>query len=653
MPTLAPTLEADPRGTPRGPLAAALAWLRRLGRAAPPAPRAAGTVTRAVADAPQARGLRGLSRHLRQLDRRERQLAEALQLAGVGHWSWRPGRDAPEASADACALLPPASAGWSPLRRFLRAVPPTERLRLRAALRVVLDAPGQQSLEHRLRAADGEERVVVHRIASQRDGDGLRLIGTLQDITEHKRAEDGAQRLALFDALTELPNRRFFKHHVHRAVERARRGHGAVAVMFIDLDEFKRINDTLGHGVGDALLREASERLVQCVRGGDVVGRGQPQAGDAGNLVARLGGDEFTVLLTDVRAPTDAARVARRVIAAIGEPILANGHELFVTASVGMAVFPADGDDVDELLAHADAAMYEAKRLGKNTFQFYTAELHALAHEKMLLERELRHAIERQQFELYYQPKVDARTGALAGLEALLRWRHPEWGMVPPARFIPLAEELGIIVPIGDWVLQAACRQLSAWRKAGLPPVDMAINMAPPSFRKPHLPAQVAAECERWGIEPSSLVIEVTEGLLMHDNGATLAILQQLRDLGVRLAVDDFGTGYSSLNYLQRLPISQIKIDQSFVRDVLDNPGHAAITHAIISLAHALGLETVAEGVETSAQARMLMRLGCDVMQGFFYSRPLPCDEIEKLLDASSSFLGQVQDTTTDAIEFA
>ena len=597
---------------------------------------------------------------LRRVGTHARRLAEAQQLARLGSWSWNKASRRVYWSDEMYRVLGLERSrvfpGW---RAFMRALPRPLRRTATQQFRQLLAQPSPASFEHRIVVAPGE-RIVVHHVAAQADAASgrVRLFGSIQDLSDRKRIEDDARRLAWFDPLTELPNRRYFKDHVHKAIARGKRIGASVTVMFIDLDHFKRINDTLGHGVGDELLRQAAERLVHCVREGDVVARdsdfgGRSESGSQENLVARLGGDEFTVLLADTRSPADTSQVARRLIARIAEPFTVGRHELFVTASIGLSVCPNDGDDAEQLLRQADAAMYEAKRNGKNTFQFFTAELQAAAFEKLEIERELRRAIERGQLALHYQPKVNVRSGVVTGVEALLRWTHPQWGNVPPARFIPLAEELGLIVPIGDWVLDTACAQMAAWRAAGIDELNVAINMASPSFRKPHLARQVAAQCERFGLPPSSLVIEVTESLLMQDMGTALQILRQLRELGVRLSIDDFGTGYSSLSYLQRLPISQIKIDRSFVRDMVIDRDHAAITRAIISLGRALDLEMVAEGVETASQARMLMRMGCDTMQGFFFSPARPAAELSQMLSADS-FMAQVHDTTLEAtLDFA
>lgn len=593
-----------------------------------------------------ARQRRGLEEKIEQLATSQRSLAEAQQLAHLGNWNWEPELSAAHWSDQMHRLVGGALSAAQPTwRRFLRAVPPAERDELRARFVELRAAPRAFSIEHRIVDVRGEERIVVHQGYSEADASGrvVRLIGSVQDITERKHA--------LHDPLTRLPNRRFFTEHLRKAVERAKRNNAIAAVMFIDLDRFKRINDTLGHDVGDELLCEAAERIVHCVRGRDTVARNSdwapgldPAASAERRMVARLGGDEFTVLLSDLNDGADAGRVARRVTSRLAEAFVIRGNELFVTASVGIAVFPQDGDNVDQLLSHADAAMYEAKRKGKNTFQFFTRELHAAGFDKLMVEKELRHAIEREQFVLHYQPKVDAASGAIVGVEALIRWGHPDWGLLPPARFVPLAEELGLIVPVGDWVLESACRQASEWRRAAQADVPVAINLASPSLRKPKLVRDVASALRRHGLPASCLVIEVTESLLMQEFEGTQRTLRGLRELGVRLAIDDFGTGYSSLSHLQHLPVDQLKIDRSFVSHVVDSSNHAAIVRAVVTLGRSIGLETIAEGVETAAQAGALIGLRCPMMQGYLFSVPLPADAMASLLRSPAPFRRQLSE---------
>ncbi len=599
----------------------------------------------------------GLEEKVEQLNRSQRSLAEAQRLARLGNWSWSLDQPRPYWSEEMYRVLGIEASGRASWRRFLGAIASQERNQVRAEFALLRSAPRRFAVEHRIAHPQGGTCIVVHQGGSEVDASGrvTRLFGSVQDITERKQAEDQIRKLALFDPLTQLPNRRHFKEHVRLAIERAQRSKVPLAVMFVDLDRFKRINETLGHGVGDELLREAADRISECVRGEDLVGHDSDWIDNLDGvspaevrLVARQGGDEFTVLLSNLRQHSDAARVAQRITQRIAEPIMVGGNELFVTASIGIAVYPDDGSSVDHLLRHADAAMYEAKRKGKNTFQFFTGELHAAAFEKLKIEKDLRRAIERNQFVLHYQPKVDTRSGAITGVEALIRWQHPEWGLVAPGRFIPVAEEAGLIVAVGDWVLSAACQQLALWREAGRSEISMAINLASPSFHRPMLARQIGAELERWRLPPASLVIEVTESMLMQDVEVALPILHALRKLGVHLAIDDFGTGYSSLSYLQRFPISQLKVDQSFVRHLVDSRDHAAIAKAVISLGHSLNLETVAEGVETAAQAAILARLGCTMMQGYYFARPAAAADITQLLRSGAPFPGQMASMKMD-----
>ncbi len=589
-------------------------------------------------EADVARQRLGLEDKVRQLARSEHSLSQAQRSAKLGNWQWDAGQAQAAWSNEMFRILGcTAQPHRATLRAFLRATPARERKALLAHFVALVERVDELAIEHRVLGATGEERVVAHQVRAERDasGDLVCLTGTLQDITDRQRTEEKMRRLALYDGLTGLANRQFFNEHLKTALARARRHGAGFATLFIDLDRFKRINDTLGHAVGDAVLRQAAARLMACVRETDAVAALDP---DADNMVARLGGDEFVVLLRDVLAPRDAVAVATRMIAALSTPFLVGEHELVVTASIGIAMHPTDGDSVEALIQAADAAMYAAKKLGRNTFQFFTQEMNTTAFEKLTLESELRHAIELRQFVLHYQPKVDIRTGALRGVEALIRWQHPRWGMVPPGRFITLAEELGLIVGIGDWVLEEACRQAAAWRQAGLAKVCIAVNLASPSFRKPELVGEIRARLERYELDPDQIQVEATESMLMDSGGATLETLRQLNLLGIKLAIDDFGTGYSSLTYLRRFPADEIKIDRSFVSEMTNNADDAAIVAAIISLGRSMKRAIVAEGVETIAQAQLLHSLGCDVMQGFLFSRPVPAVDMQLMLLDNAPF---------------
>ncbi len=588
---------------------------------------------------------KGLEEKIEQLAESQSSLAEAQQLAHMGNWHWDTSAPLAQWSDEMYRVLglePGACpADW---KSYFAYVDVAEQNELQTRLREVLRRPGEFSMELHITTQDGLYRDVHSRTSSRAGPDGrvAHLYGTVQDITDRKLVEAKMHRLAMYDTLTGLPNRQLFNEELVLAVARAARNNEHLAVMFIDLDRFKRINDTLGHATGDMLLKEVSVRLSQCLRANDYVGRDSRDVGADSGRVARLAGDEFTVTLDALADPQDAARVARRILGEMSRPFVLNGQEVVVTASVGIAIFPQDGEQAEILLKNADVAMYQAKDLGKNTYQFFAGEMNSAAVEKLKLEGELRHALERKQFVLHYQPKIDAVSGHLTGVEALIRWQHPEWGLVPPGRFIPVAEEIGLIVSIGEWVLEEACRQKKAWREAGLPNIDMAMNLASPSFRQPDLVTRVAAALRQYGVPPAELCLEATESILMRDADATMATLNALRGLGVKLSIDDFGTGYSSLSYLRRFPIDQLKIDRSFVQDVTLNSDDAAIVAAIVSLANTLKLEIVAEGVETAEQARTLADQGCRIMQGFFFSKPVPAAEITRLLGDGAKFRSRI-----------
>jgi diguanylate cyclase (GGDEF)-like protein len=404
------------------------------------------------------------------------------------------------------------------------------------------------------------------------------------------------------------------------ALAQARRSGRRVALMFIDIDRFKSINDSLGHAAGDRLLKEVAQRLVATVRSADTV--------------ARLGGDEFVVLLADIGEPGDAATVADKLLQSLQASMLLDGHAIHFTASIGVAVHPEDGGDLDALMRNADIAMYRAKAAGRNTTRFFTAEMNKAVIRLFHFESSLRTALEQDQFELHYQPQVDVVAQRVVGLEALLRWNSSD-GPIRPDEFIPVAEETGQILEIGDWVLRQACAQAVQWQAEGRPPVVMAVNLSPRQFRQPGLVDDVRHILADCGLAPQWLELEITESTLMAQTGETMAKLHALSDMGVRLAIDDFGTGYSSLNYLKRFPVNKLKIDQSFVRDIFVDRDDAAIVDAIIRLAQALGLTTLAEGVETAEQLAALVKAGCTHCQGYFFSRPLPAAEADRLFAAT------------------
>jgi diguanylate cyclase (GGDEF)-like protein/PAS domain S-box-containing protein len=445
------------------------------------------------------------------------------------------------------------------------------------------------------------------------DGRFLGYRGVSRDVTQAVLAEQKVNQLARYDSLTGLPNRNMFLGELDRSIARAARQGSEFAVCFIDLDRFKTINDTLGHDAGDELLKVMAGRLRAAVRKSD--------------LVARLGGDEFVVLLEGGPGPGLAA-VADKLLAAIGEQLTIGGCHFLVTGSIGVGLYPADGEDAATLLKHADAAMYLAKENGKNNVQFYTDELAGMAARQFELESALRLALVRDELVLHYQPKVDVQSNEIVGLEALVRWHHPLRGLVPPGEFIPLAEERGLIVPIGRWVVATACRQIRAWRDAGLATPPVAVNLSPRQFADHRLIEDFEAAMQAAGVQPADLEIELTESVLVADPERANAVLHRLHDMGVRIAIDDFGTGYSSLSYLKRFPAQTVKIDRSFIRGLPTDRDDTAITQAVIAMAHSLGLRVVAEGVETADQLGLLQRLHCDEVQGYLLGRPAPAGEI-------------------------
>ncbi|MDH3461059.1 MAG: EAL domain-containing protein, partial [Burkholderiaceae bacterium] len=584
----------------------------------------------------------GLQEKIQQLSESKSSLAEAQRLARLGNWHWDCTSPTAYWSDEMYRILSASPSECEPaLQTYLALMEPRSAENFDSKVKELTRVAGSVSDEQNIRAFDGNQRVVHHHVSSQANASGqvIRLCGTIQDITARRHAEQEIRRLALYDGLTGLPNRRYFLDQLEHTIAQARRSGEQVAAMFLDLDRFKRINDTLGHAAGDALLKEAARRLGQCVRDSDYVAREPNEPTDDESNVARLGGDEFTATLVDLKRPQDAAKVALRILHAMSEPFQIDGNDLVVTASVGIAVYPQDGDSAEVLLKNADTAMYRAKELGKNTYQFFTEDMNSTAFAKLTLESELQKALERDQFVLHYQPKIDIHSGKIAGVEALIRWSHPEWGLMAPGQFIALAEEIGLITVIGSWVMERACCQLKQWRDAGLPPISMAVNLASPSFRQPNLVHQVGALLKCYDVDAKLLQIEATESIMMTDVVTTMKTLTQLRELGVKLSIDDFGTGYSSLSYLRRFPIDQLKIDRSFVIDMVGNADAAAIAGAIVSLGTSLGLELVAEGVETQQQACLLRDMGCRMMQGYYFARPVPADEIAALLSNGTSFV--------------
>ncbi|MHB8841672.1 MAG: sensor domain-containing protein [Candidatus Aquicultor sp.] len=471
-----------------------------------------------------------------------------------------------------------------------------------------------------IKRKDGEKRILSKNADLIKDADGNVIGGveSFEDITERKKTEEVLNYMAYYDTLTGLPNRTTFTSRLNLALSNAYHTKGMIAVMFLDLDNFKAMNDTLGHTVGDQLLQDVGARLEDCLRESD--------------LVARLGGDEFTVLLTGISSAKDVSGIARNVINALKPPFSFDGRELYVTTSIGASLYPYDGKDSQTLLRNADMALYRAKEQGRNSFQLYTASMNTRITERLNLENRIRKALDDGEFEIYYQPQVDLLSGEIFCMEALLRWHHPGFGTVYPAEFIPVLEEIGLISEIGEWVLRTACKQNKTWQDEGLLPVRIAVNMSPRYFERPNIVERIGRILEETRLNPKYLDIEITENAVIKDTEVIATIFYELREKGIRISIDDFATGYSSLSYLKKFPVDSVKIDQSFVSDLMDNPDDIAIAKAIVSLARNFGLETVAEGVETAEQLEFLRQLGCDGAQGFVFSKPTTAEEAAKLL---------------------
>jgi diguanylate cyclase len=451
------------------------------------------------------------------------------------------------------------------------------------------------------------------------EGKMIGVVAMMDDITERKQTIERIHYLANHDPLTDLPNRRLFFSDLVRLWNQAQKHADKFALLFLDMDRFKTINDTLGHDIGDALLKRVAKRIK------DTLG---PEA-----LVARLGGDEFTITLPKIAGQEEVKRVAQHILDAFQPPFHVEGYELHITPSIGIAVYPDHGTDAETLIKRADLAMYHAKEKGENTYCFYKRSMDLLAIEHLKLENQLHKALDQNQFRLYYQPKVDMKTRRMIGMEALIRWLHPELGLVSPGTFIPLAEVTGIIVPLGEWALQTACRQLKEWMEKGYALLPVSVNLSARQFRQDHLVTKISDLLKKTGLKARWLELEITESAIMNNVEDAICKLNQLREMGVRVSIDDFGTGYSSLNYLKKFPIDTLKIDQSFVRDLSQHANDRAIVTSIISLAHNLKLQVIAEGVETEEQYAYLLKNGCHGAQGYLFGRPVPAHEFEKLLN--------------------
>lgn len=560
-----------------------------------------------------------------ELSRSQAKFAKAQRIARLGTWEWDFRNQMINVSDECFAQVdhPALSSGCVPEMAFYELVHEDDRDRFMDALRSSVVTGRLTHVEARLHSKGGSIRTMMFEAEAERDelGRAIKVHGVTQDITERKSAENQIRTLANYDALTGLVNRRMFSETFSLAIDNARLRGELLAALFVDLDRFKHINDTLGHAIGDELLKEVAERLQASVRDGRRSGGERSR-----DTVARIGGDEFTVLLTSLAAPDDAERVADRVLAAFQKPFSLAGQDCFVSASIGIAVYPRDGESADTLLRNADLAMYSVKEAGRNNVARYTSSLASVSRERLELESALHKAIERHELLLYYQPQIDSRTLKVVGAEALMRWKRGE-KLISPADFIPLAHESGLIIPMGEWAIRTAALEAKRWIDEGHEPVAVAVNIPGSHFQKPNFVEMVRGHIVDVGLPAECMELEITETLLMENLNATLPKLTELKEMGVKLSVDDFGTGYSSLNYLSRLPIQQLKIDGSFVRDLDRGAQSQAIVAAIVAMAKSLNLDVIAEGVETQAQVKALNGHGCHLMQGYHYARPMPAAE--------------------------
>ena len=563
-----------------------------------------------------------LESHVDQLRRSEEQLAGAQRLAHIGSFQLDLAQGELRGSDEFRRVfdLPADSKPIDPVA-VLDRVHADDRADVRSAIESCLREQSTMRLDCRIHLQDIPDRILhlQARVRSDEDGGASHLEGTVQDVTERKRSEEQIRYLAYHDSLTGLGNRLLCKERLAMQLSQARRNDEILGVIFLDLDRFKRINDTLGHSQGDELLKGVADRLVTSVRDTDFLGRT-----DLERSVSRLGGDEFTAV-AKVGDVQDLAKVARRILEALAKPFYLDGHEVVITGSIGITAFPFDGEDVEALRRNADAAMYHAKEQGRNNYQFYAASMNEVALRRLILENNLRRGLDREEFELHYQPKVEVGSGRVVAFEALVRWRDPEAGLIPPGVFIPIAEETGLISPLGDWVLAEACRQAVRWRDAGHP-TPVSVNLSGHQFRRGALAKRVLGILEETGADAALIEIEITESTLMGDETAAVADLEAMRAAGLRIHVDDFGTGYSSFAYLRRLPVDVLKVDRSFIQEITESADDAALAASIVSMGRALGLRVIAEGVETPEQCALLESWACDEIQGFVYGRPVPAE---------------------------
>lgn len=581
-------------------------------------------------------------------------LAKAQKIAHMGNWDWDIINNRIYWSDQVYRIfgLNPQTVEFT-RDVFFNCVHPEDHQQLIESFQASLDNQVPSNCEYRILLEDDSVRYLHHQseITLSRDNTVIRQSGTIQDITERKLAEEKIRHLAYYDSLTGLLNRLSFQERLESALSLAKRNNRLMAILFLDLDNFKRINDTLGHDRGDILLKTVADRLLESTRASDAIARIGLDGIEAD--VARLGGDEFTILLSEIAQKEDAGLVAQRILKLLSVPVPLDGHKVFATPSIGISVFPNDGENSSSLLKNADTAMYHAKQCGKGNFQFYTESMNANGLLRLNFESDLRLALENDELLLHYQPIFDSQSGKIVGSESLLRWNSPKHGLVGPDKFIPIIESNGMIVEIGNWVLRSACLQNMAWQEAGFEPIQIAVNLSSLQFRQNNLLDTITKTLQESGLDPNYLVLELTEGMIMHNSEQTIITLKKLKETGISISIDDFGTGYSSLSYLKRFPLDTLKIDRSFVRGLPHDNDDAAITTAVIAMAHSLNLRTIAEGVETPQQAAFLSELNCDSMQGYFYGKPMSADHFTNILKTQQtqfSNVGEKPDLQAQAV---
>ena len=554
-------------------------------------------------------------RTLKQLKASELRLAEAQRIAQLGSWEWTIGSDHFRCTPEVLKIFGIAGPSSEvPLAKLLEPIHPHDRFSFEGVLRGLTPSKPALTSEFRLQAADKTDQVIA--VHAQLDDDLTEgqqtLKGTFQDVTDRRLAEARLHHLAHHDTLTGLPNRSLFQDRLGQALKRASREGLDAAAFCIDIFKFKDINDTFGHRTGDKVLQQIAARLQNEVRGGDTV--------------ARLSGDEFAIAQIGLMQPEGAERLSHRLLSTLSKPFDIDGQEAFIDGCIGVAIGPHDANEPEQLLIKADMALHRAKADGPGVCCFFEGGMDVAFKNRKGIENDLRYALSEGWFELHYQPQIEVDRGLVIGVEALLRLRHPEKGLMMPDRFIGIAEETGLIVPIGTWALKAACQQMMTWQQDGLPPIRVAVNLSPIQFQERNLTETIVTALDQSGLDPSLLEVEITENILIRDTATVIDVLYKLKALGVQIAMDDFGTGYSSLGYLQRFPFDRIKIDRSFINDINDNQGSAAIVGAVIALSKRLNMSTTAEGIETIEQLRHLQREGCDEAQGYYFSRPAACD---------------------------